>query len=329
MQLSIIVPVYNVEKYLPEFFRSLVRISPSVELLFINDGSTDGSERLIQKFCRSHKDLHARVISVENGGLGLARNIGLDNAEGDYIWFVDSDDVLDLRYLNKLLLFLTTRQPDMLQIDVEQFMDGEKVELSHGTPKFIQSSPEELFAELADARIENYAVGHIVRRDVYSKMNFSFPVGTTFEDVATKYRILSNCGTCYQTSFIFYWYRQRSDSIVHFASVKDTNDVFSIACQIEASTLPFSTTDKEKLVFRIFRLAYARTFDIRDHAEQVRRLRRKIKMTYIRVAKKQWHNLSVKNKMSLILMEADFFVLRSRYRQIVWGFRMFLKNRQG
>ena len=91
MSISIIIPVYNTEKYLPTCLDSILFQSYSdFEILLVDDGSTDGSARICDMY--SEKDKRIRVFHKENGGVSSARNLGLDNASGEWVYFVDSDD---------------------------------------------------------------------------------------------------------------------------------------------------------------------------------------------------------------------------------------------
>lgn len=95
--ISIIVPVYNVEKYLSQCIDSiLAQAFIDFELLLVDDGSTDGSGRICDEY--ANKDARIQVFHKKNGGVSSARNIGLEHAQGEWITFVDSDDWLDLKY---------------------------------------------------------------------------------------------------------------------------------------------------------------------------------------------------------------------------------------
>lgn len=112
---SFIVPVYNVEKYLPECLDSLLEQDiphEDYEIICVNDGSTDGSLSILRDY--EARCSNVRVIDKENGGVSTARNTGLDAARGDYIWFVDSDDLIAPRCLK--LLREHTRNSQMERI---------------------------------------------------------------------------------------------------------------------------------------------------------------------------------------------------------------------
>lgn len=108
---SIIVPVYNVEEYLEQCLSSiLMQDYSNIEVLVIDDGSTDKSVNICDKY--KEKDKRVRVFHVENGGVSAARNIGLNNANGEYIMFVDSDDYVLPDYVSSLVL---DQQLDIVQ----------------------------------------------------------------------------------------------------------------------------------------------------------------------------------------------------------------------
>lgn len=94
LELSIIIPVYNVEKYLKECLNSISKIKDiNYEILIVNDGSPDNSQKIIEEFCKNN--IKAKFFIKENGGLSSARNYGIERAKGEYVWFVDSDDFIN------------------------------------------------------------------------------------------------------------------------------------------------------------------------------------------------------------------------------------------
>lgn len=102
IELSVIIPVYNVEKYLPKCIEELTGWKAEyIEFLFVNDGSTDNSAQLIEKYAKSDKRI--KLINKANGGCASARNAGLDSARGRYVGFVDADDFIDALMFKKLL----------------------------------------------------------------------------------------------------------------------------------------------------------------------------------------------------------------------------------
>ena len=102
MKVSVIIPVYNVEKYLKKCLDSLINQTYSnLEIIVVNDGSTDNSSKIIKEYVKKYKNIIN--IDIDNHGQGYARNLGLKKATGDYIMFLDSDDYLDLTIIEKLI----------------------------------------------------------------------------------------------------------------------------------------------------------------------------------------------------------------------------------
>lgn len=116
-KISVVVPVYNAEKYIDRCIQSITgQIYNNWELILVNDGSTDDSLNILNKWCRT--DSRIVVINQENSGPGIARNNGVKNASGEFVVFVDSDDYLDLRYFS--LLRNHMNNSDVVFIDVLQ-----------------------------------------------------------------------------------------------------------------------------------------------------------------------------------------------------------------
>lgn len=113
-KVSIIVPVYNVEKYLDRCINSLVNQTlKDIEIILVDDGSPDSCPELCDEY--AEKDNRIKVIHKENGGLGFARNSGLDMASGEYFAFADSDDYVDLDFYEKLYTAAKSGNYDLVQ----------------------------------------------------------------------------------------------------------------------------------------------------------------------------------------------------------------------
>lgn len=132
-KISIIVPVYNAEKYLHRCVDSiLAQTFTDFELLLINDGSKDSSGAICDEYAAL--DSRVRVFHKENGGVSSARNMGLDNAKGEWITFVDSDDWIETNYLNQLCniktksdLYLSGYKPYLMDIKDVAYKNIEEI----------------------------------------------------------------------------------------------------------------------------------------------------------------------------------------------------------
>lgn len=106
MKLSIIIPIYNVEKYIERCAESVLNqnVPPSqYEVIFVNDGTKDNSVEILKKAINFNIHSNFQIRDKENGGLSSARNFGLEHATGDYVWFVDSDDWIESNCLAKIV----------------------------------------------------------------------------------------------------------------------------------------------------------------------------------------------------------------------------------
>ena len=100
--ISIIVPIYNAEQYLSECIDSLVNQSfEDIEIILINDGSTDNSSKICKEY--EEKDKRINYIEIKNSGVSHARNVGVENANGKWITFIDADDWVSVDYCEKLI----------------------------------------------------------------------------------------------------------------------------------------------------------------------------------------------------------------------------------
>ncbi len=132
--LSVVIPCYNAGRYLEACLKSLQgQELTNAEFIFVDDGSTDGSDALLDEFAEN--DRRARVLHLENGGVSRARNIAIDMARGRYLAFVDADDALEPGALSRLLALADARQADIVSADHVVVMDGgERREVRLGTP---------------------------------------------------------------------------------------------------------------------------------------------------------------------------------------------------
>ena len=214
---SIIIPVYNVEKYLDRCIDSVLKQSyQNIEVLLVDDGSTDKSGLLCDRW--AEKDSRIRVIHKVNEGVSVARNTGLDQANGDYIAFVDSDDFIDANMIETLYNTLQIKHAEM-SICSFVFVD------ETGTPleEENQSSPikdeiltgYEVIQKLAGDRGWYF---HLAWNKIYKRSLFSdirFPVNKFAEDAFIAHRLLGKCTTVACIHDACYYYTQRADSLVH------------------------------------------------------------------------------------------------------------------
>lgn len=214
---SVIVPVFNVEKYVGACLDSLeAQTYGRFEIVIVDDGSSDGSHAICEAFAA--KSRHSvRLLKQGNSGLSAARNTGIKNCSGDLVVFVDSDDLVSPLYIDALVFALRDSGCAMATIRrVEGFLDGQNPVLEKNCKTahlYDVLSEEEYQKELLYQRAFNGAPWRIFARDMIS--DDFFPVGLLYEDLATTYKYVHGKGdVAVLRCETLYGYRFRRGSIV-------------------------------------------------------------------------------------------------------------------
>lgn len=229
--ISVIVPVYNVEEYLEECLKSIQKQTYSdIEVILVNDGSTDRSKEICERYCE--KDSRFKLVNQENKGLSGARNRGMLESKGEFISFVDSDDVLKEDMLEQLMKQMTSEDIDI----VECWYTNEKQELELSTPKNVKTifqgdSKEALVSLCKDNIVRLNAVAKLFRRQVI--INFPFLEGLFYEDVYGGIGILKHIRKMVKINYIGYYYRVRQGSIMNREFNIKNLDLFTICDKLE------------------------------------------------------------------------------------------------
>ena len=229
--ISVIVPVYNVEKYLEECLESIKRQTyTDIEVILVNDGSIDRSKEICERYCE--KDSRFKLLNQENKGLSGARNRGMLESKGEFISFVDSDDVLKEDMLEQLMKQMTSEDIDI----VECWYTNEKQELELSTPKNVKTifqgdSKEALVSLCKDNIVRLNAVAKLFRRQVI--INFPFLEGLFYEDVYGGIGILKHIRKMVKINYIGYYYRVRQGSIMNREFNIKNLDLFTICDKLE------------------------------------------------------------------------------------------------
>ena len=186
MKVSIIIPIYNSENYLEKCISSAVgQTYGDLEVILVNDGSTDGSENI----CKTYEanDPRVRLINQKNAGVSAARNTGLDNATGELITFIDSDDHIDNDYVEYLVNLMRQNNSDIVCCQYEE--TGK-----HETTYKVLNGTEECFKEyLTSNDISVSVCCKLYKKHLFD--NVRMPVGKRFEDNYVLYRLIAGCNS--------------------------------------------------------------------------------------------------------------------------------------
>jgi len=209
MKVSIIVPVYNVEKYLEKCLDSIVNQTlKDIEIIVVNDGTKDNSQEIIDKYVKKYPKKVKGYIK-ENGGLSSARNYGLKYANGEYIAFVDSDDYVELDMFEKMYNKAISSNFDIVACDLFYVYDDKKVEAFSNINNDIFTKEE---IKRSMINIYPAAWNKIYKKDLF-KHKIYFKDRVWFEDVEFLYRLISKVNSIGVVHEKFYNYVQRADAI--------------------------------------------------------------------------------------------------------------------
>ena len=215
--ISVIIPVYNVEKYIVCCLESILNQSyKNLEIIIVDDGSNDGSGEICDKY--KMLDSRVKVIHKEDGGLSDARNVGMEIATGNYITFIDSDDYVSVDYIENLKKAMTTYKTDISCCDYKKVQEncemiyqdfGENIEVCSN----IECLKQMYYSKIHGMEFVTW--GKLYKKSLFDNYKIQFPFGKLHEDTYTTYMLVY-----YAKSIAFvhakkYFYRIRTGSIMN------------------------------------------------------------------------------------------------------------------
>lgn len=217
-KVSVVVPVYNVEKYITDCLDSLVNQTlDEMEIIIVNDGSTDGSEKIIKKFEKKYDNII--YLKKENGGLSDARNYGMQFAKGDYIAFLDSDDFVDKTIYEKLYVKAQEENADYVECDFYwAYSQNEGFKLKKDTG-IRYKNKKEMFTY---ARVVTW--NKLIKRSIIKD---EFPKGLKYEDIEFFYKLLPNIKKFAFVEEPLIYYIQRKNSLANKQDYS-TGQIFNV-----------------------------------------------------------------------------------------------------
>lgn len=242
MLLSIIVPVYNTEKYLRECLDSIIRQTcDSIEIILINDGSTDGSGMIMQEYKQKYPDL-IRVINQENHGIGYTRNKGIELANGKYITFIDSDDTIENDYCERMCEKAEAESLDMVVCDFyevdEKSHEKKCIDLLHFEKTDIKHAPELIF------EINSSPWNKVYRTELVKESGVRFPEELKYEDVVYLLKFMGICNAIGKVDkpLVNYLIRVGSQTTSMNKKVFDIFQVLEEICSFYSNLSYYDTT---------------------------------------------------------------------------------------
>lgn len=245
--ISVIVPIYNVEIYLDKCVNSIVNQTyKNLEILLIDDGSPDNCPNMCEIWKK--KDNRINVIHKENGGLSSARNTGLDNCNGEFVSFIDSDDWVDERFIEKLYIGISTSEADISVVGGWRVYSDRMVNYTEGLEERIFSQKETIYSYLY---FRNNLVGGVAdklfKRNLFDDIRF--PLGLTSEDRYTWALICDRVSRLYFNPEPLYYYVCREGSISNSKLNESAFDTIKITDMICEHLEETGFSDKSALDF--------------------------------------------------------------------------------
>lgn len=212
---SVIIPFYEVEEYIEECLKSVAKQTfLNLEIICVNDGSRDESRDIVRKFVNTDKRF--RVIDQANGGLSDARNTGIDIAKGDYLFLLDSDDVIASECIQTLVSLLETEEADLAVSNYWSFDNSNNDIREEGSSIILSADGMDLYGKYyEDTSLGvalNTAWGKLYKRELFNEIRY--PKGVLHEDEFVTYKLFAMAKKAIYTSQQLYGYRQRAGSIM-------------------------------------------------------------------------------------------------------------------
>jgi len=298
---TIVIPVYNVEKYIDTCIQSVIaQTFTDIEIILVDDGSTDSSGEICDRY--KVEDSRITVYHTENGGLSAARNYGINRANGDYITVIDSDDFVALDFIEYLFKLIDENESDIAVCDYS-FVDED---CRSYRPRELKEHIKTWSGEAALKRMlyqkefTNSAWTKLYKKSLFE--NIRYPNGKLYEDMGTTYKLIMKSSKVTFGSSKKYYYRQRANSIMLSAF-----DLRKLDCVELAQNMVSEISQKmPKLQYAAKARAFSAYFHILlqiPNASEYKEVRKKL---YTNIKKERLVNLfnvnsRVKNKVSALI----------------------------
>ena len=241
---SIIIPVYNVEKYIDNCLKSIMNQTfKDYEIIVVNDGTKDNSMDIVKKY-------DVTIVEQKNQGLSAARNTGVNHATGEYLIFLDSDDSWNkdlLKEINKSL----KNKPDVVRFQIQETYEDTDNKKEYKETPFEGKTGVEAFNLISKYHFVENAWCYAIKKDYYKKENYSFKVGAIHEDFGLTPLIIIKANIVNSIDYIGYNYLQRQGSIMSDNAYEKTKK--KVSDMFEHYKYLISEIDKTKLDSKVFK----------------------------------------------------------------------------
>ena len=304
-KVSVVIPVYNVEKYLAECLDSVVNQTlTDIEIICVNDGSTDNSLAILNEYAKS--DERINVFSKENGGQGSARNLGMKNSVGEFIYFLDSDDYMSSEMLEELYHNAIFNNSDMVLSKIARF-NNNSFEIDFNRPGF---DFEKVFA---DVNFNNFSFIYkdakkyvlnssfapwmkLFKRDFIVRNDFKFVENLAFEDVLFHVQTFLKARSISFSPNYFYYYRNNPNSTMNTS--ENGFDIFEVIKIVKEYLENENYYYEFKNEFELFKIIQILNYIVSTDSED-----------YFQLAKEEFSKIKDVSKLKISDKNLEKFVL--------------------
>ena len=294
VEISVIIPVYNVESYLKQCLDSICNQSfKDIEIICVNDGSTDSSLSILEEY--ASRDSRIDIISQPNRGLASARNTGFAKAEGKYIYFIDSDDYIELDALEKLYNNAISNYSDAVLFKFQKVDDFSNIH-----KRGIAFKIDDIFGDIdynnfvftykdVKKHVMNSAYSaclKLYKKEFIDEIDFVFPEGLNFEDVPVHVKVMLEAQRLSFVPEFLYNYRSNPDSILN--SSANGFDIFKVIDLVEEYLRKNNYYEELENEFISFKIAQILQYLKSEQSED-----------YFKKTKEEFEKITIKNEKTL------------------------------
>lgn len=249
---TLAIPVYNNEKIGKCIDSILNQKFDDYEVIIINDGSTDETEKVIKSKIKNRNNV--QLLNFKNGGLATARNRAIAAANGEYLWMIDSDDYIKENALELLHSYIKKYKYDIVFFDYLVVNEDEKkiknsfIKLDAKEMKKVTSKNSLLDAYMK-RKVHSYAWGYVARKNLYD--NIVYPDGQNYEDLKTSYKIFEKINKLGFIDERLYYYVQTSGSITHTVTKSNIEDFYNAGKEMCMNLKNYNDLEKKVEVFYV------------------------------------------------------------------------------
>ncbi|MCU7203349.1 glycosyltransferase [Turicibacter sanguinis] len=297
---SIIVPIYNVEKYLRRCLDSLVsQTYQNIEIICVNDGSTDNSQLIIEEYKCKFPDRIKSIMKL-NGGLGDARNAGLLEAKGEYVLFIDSDDWIEKNTVEILIENALKNQSDIVICGLRRITEENRILSQEQCKLDKEYNNKDALINLAPA-----AWNKLYKRNLFVDNNIMYPVNVWYEDLPTTSKLFMCSQKITTTNAVLINYLQRNNSIIYSYDSR-ARDIFKVLEEIKSFNFQKSNIYRDEIEYLfIIHIIFAHLFrstilDNQSLKKEIKYCKDFIEEKYPKYYKNKYLDIRYKNNNSLL-----------------------------